>query len=130
MERTEPGPSKRAKVRMNEKNGRMAHRRIVAGRGIIRNYGRNNNSPSTGFNIDASSHVPPVLTKTWFHTGAYFQEGAISMQFENEYYREGHQAEGDAGLSDQQLEAMLIPDTTFPPSPAIARRVAVRIAML
>jgi RHS repeat-associated protein len=68
----------------------------------------------TGDNIDASSHVPPVLTKTWFHTGAYFQEGKISKQFEHEYYREGDQAEGDPGLSDQQLEAMLIPDTVFP----------------
>ena len=25
----------------------------------------------TGDNIDATSHVPPVLTKTWFHTGIY-----------------------------------------------------------
>ncbi len=24
-----------------------------------------------GTNVDASSHVPPVLTKTWFHTGVY-----------------------------------------------------------
>src|SRR5262249_57197987 len=24
-------------------------------------------------NIDAASYVPPVLTKTWFHTGAFFQ---------------------------------------------------------
>jgi putative transposase len=35
MERTWPGPSKRARVRMNEKNGRMAHRRMMAGRGEI-----------------------------------------------------------------------------------------------
>jgi RHS repeat-associated protein len=68
----------------------------------------------TGDNIDASSHLPPVLTKTWFHTGAYFQEGKISKQFEQEYYREGDQADGDPGLNDQQLEAMLIPDTIFP----------------
>src|SRR5207253_11099344 len=25
-----------------------------------------------GDKIDSSSHVPPVLTKTWFHTGVYF----------------------------------------------------------
>jgi len=68
----------------------------------------------TGDNIDASSHVPPVLTKTWFHTGAYFQEGRISKQFEHEYYREGDELEGIAGLTDRQLEAMLIPDTVFP----------------
>jgi hypothetical protein len=44
MERTLPGPSKRARVPMNEKNGRMAHRRM---RGILRNHWRNNNSPPT-----------------------------------------------------------------------------------
>jgi RHS repeat-associated protein len=58
-------------------------------------------------NIDAASYVPPVLTKTWFHTGAYFEGGRITRHFEEEYYREG-------GLTDQQLEAMLIPDTVFP----------------
>jgi RHS repeat-associated protein len=68
----------------------------------------------TGNNIDAASHVPPVLTKTWFHTGAYFQESKISKQFEHEYYREWDKAEGMTGLTDQQFEAMLIPDTVFP----------------
>ena len=24
-----------------------------------------------GTNLDESSHVPPVLTRTWFHTGVY-----------------------------------------------------------
>jgi hypothetical protein len=33
---------------MDEKNGQIAHRRMVAGRGILRNLGRNNNSPATG----------------------------------------------------------------------------------
>ena len=32
---------------MDEKNGQIAHRRMVAGRGILRNLGRNNNSPAT-----------------------------------------------------------------------------------
>jgi RHS repeat-associated protein len=68
----------------------------------------------TGDNIESSSHVAPVLSKTWFHTGAYLQEGRISKQFEREYYREGDEVEGVAGLTDQQLEAMLIPDTIFP----------------
>jgi len=68
----------------------------------------------TGDNIDASSHVPPVLTKTWFHTGAYFQAGKVTKQYDLEYYREGDQEEGNRGLNGQQLEAMLIPDTIFP----------------
>ena len=25
-------------------------------------------------NIDAASHVPPVLTRTWFHTGAFLTQ--------------------------------------------------------
>jgi RHS repeat-associated protein len=67
-----------------------------------------------GDNIDASSHVPPVLTKTWFHTGAYFEERRVSKQLEHEYYLEGDEAESVTGLTDAQLEAMLIPDTVFP----------------
>lgn len=65
-------------------------------------------------NVDSQSHVPPVLTKTWFHNGAYFEERRISKQFEHEYYREGDEVEGIKGLTDRQLEAMLIPDTIFP----------------
>ena len=33
---------------MDEKNGKIAHQRIVAGRRILRNLGRNNNSPAAG----------------------------------------------------------------------------------
>ena len=33
---------------VDEKNDRIAHHRIVAGREIARNYWRNNNSPVTG----------------------------------------------------------------------------------
>jgi hypothetical protein len=33
---------------MDEKNGQIAHRRMVARREILRNLGRNNNSPATG----------------------------------------------------------------------------------
>jgi RHS repeat-associated protein len=73
-----------------------------------------------GDNIDTSSHVPPVLTKTWFHAGAYFEEGRVSKQFEHEYYREGGEAAGVAGLTDAQLEAMLIPDTVFPSTISIS----------
>jgi hypothetical protein len=32
---------------VDEKNDQIAHRRIVAGREILMNYGRNNNSPET-----------------------------------------------------------------------------------
>jgi RHS repeat-associated protein len=65
-------------------------------------------------NIDAASYVPTVLTKTWFHTGAYIEGGRISRHFEGEYYHEGDESEGLSGLTSQQLEAMLLRDTKLP----------------
>jgi RHS repeat-associated protein len=66
-------------------------------------------------NIDEASHVPPVLTKTWFHTGAYFEEDRISKQYENEYYREGDPSKGEGELYDEEFRAMLLSDTVLPP---------------
>ncbi len=43
----------------------------------------------TGGNMEKSAHVPPVLTKTWFHTGAFLDGKRISRQMAKEYYREG-----------------------------------------
>jgi RHS repeat-associated protein len=65
-------------------------------------------------NIDAASYVPPVLTKTWFHTGVYPQSDQVSRHLEDEYYRESDQTEGIAGLTDAEFEAMLLPDTVLP----------------
>ena len=65
-------------------------------------------------NWDASSYVPPVLTRTWFHTGAYIEGGRISRHFEDEYYHEGDESEGVSGLTDHRLEAMLLPDSELP----------------
>ena len=39
-----------------------------------------------GVNISEASYVPPVLTKTWYHTGAYLQGERISHQLIHEYY--------------------------------------------
>src|SRR5262249_54569034 len=47
-------------------------------------------------NEDAASHVPPVLTRTWFHTGIYLGRDRVSNFFaglldgtdQGEYYRE------------------------------------------
>ncbi|MFN8471148.1 MAG: SpvB/TcaC N-terminal domain-containing protein [Anaerolineae bacterium] len=58
-------------------------------------------------NWDAASFVPPVLTRTWFHTGAFADSGRISKQFAHEYYAE-------PGLSDEQLAGMLLDDTVLP----------------
>ncbi len=69
-----------------------------------------------GANIEASSHVPPVLTKTWFHTGVYLGRDHISDYFAGllgahdtgEYFRE-------PGLSDAQARDLLLDDTILPP---------------
>ena len=58
-------------------------------------------------NFDAVSNVPPMHTKTWFHTGVYVDRAHISLQFENEYYRE-------PGLSDDAFRNQLLPDTHLP----------------
>jgi RHS repeat-associated protein len=55
-------------------------------------------------NWDAASQVPPALTRTWFHTGVFFERGRVSRQFEHEYYREA------AGHG----QAMLLDDTVLP----------------
>lgn len=68
-------------------------------------------------NVDAASHVPPVLTKTWFHTGIYlgrdhvsdFFAGLLDDKDVGEYYRE-------PGLTDEQARARLLPDTVLPGS--------------
>ena len=61
-------------------------------------------------NIDAASHVPPVLTKTWFHTGVYlgrdhvsdFFAGMLDGEDKGEYYRE-------PGLTDAQARGAAAP---------------------
>lgn len=67
-------------------------------------------------NIDAASHVPPVLTRSWFHTGLYLGRDRVSSFFaglldatdKGEYYRE-------PGLTDAQAAALLLADTNLPP---------------
>ncbi|GHO98832.1 hypothetical protein KSF_088800 [Reticulibacter mediterranei] len=71
-------------------------------------------SPAT--NIDKASHVPPVLTKTWFHTGAYLENRLISRQYDEAYYQEFHLGEEFPAFSPAQLQAMLLDDTILPGS--------------
>lgn len=59
-------------------------------------------------NFDTSSDVPPVLTRTWFHTGAFSGRERISRALAGEYYRE-------PGLTDAEAEALLLEDTPLPP---------------
>ncbi len=56
-------------------------------------------------NWDAASFVPPVVTKTWFHTGAYFQHDQLEAYFKRaEYYQGDPQA---VFLSDTVLPSNL-----------------------
>ncbi|HZS41266.1 MAG TPA: SpvB/TcaC N-terminal domain-containing protein, partial [Polyangia bacterium] len=41
-----------------------------------------------GDNFIAESHVPPVLTRSWFHTGAFAGARRISRLYAHEYFRE------------------------------------------
>jgi RHS repeat-associated protein len=68
-----------------------------------------------GDNIAVTSNVPPVLTKTWFHTGVYLQGGRIARHLAHEYYQEGSLRHGEAELSSTQVQAMLLDDTVLPP---------------
>lgn len=68
-----------------------------------------------GMNIDESSDIPPVLTRTWFHTGVYVGRNHISNYFAGlldgddvgEYFRE-------PDLDDEQVRELLLDDTVLP----------------
>lgn len=68
-----------------------------------------------GANTDQASHMPPVHTKTWYHTGVYlgrehvsdYFAGLLSATDRGEYYRE-------PGLTDSEARALLLPDTVLP----------------
>jgi RHS repeat-associated protein len=49
-------------------------------------------------------HVPPVYTKTWYHTGVYERERILSRQYEKEYYKEN---------PERDLDDLLLPDSAF-----------------
>ncbi len=63
-------------------------------------------------NNAATYAVPPVLTRTWFHTGVFVDNQRISRQFANDYYRESNP--GAAGLTDGQLETLQLDDVILP----------------
>ena len=55
-------------------------------------------------NVDEASYVPPVWTRTWFHTGAFLEDVPLSRQFEAEYFVE-------PGLDAAQRGALLLDDS-------------------
>ncbi|MGD8663111.1 MAG: SpvB/TcaC N-terminal domain-containing protein, partial [Desulfobacterales bacterium] len=69
----------------------------------------------TGDNIEESSHVPPVHTKTWFHTGPYLGGLQISIQFAKDYYGAPLSTEDDYETRLAEFtNSELLPDTILP----------------
>jgi RHS repeat-associated protein len=66
------------------------------------------NAFPAGDNIAAESHVPPVRTKTWFHTGAHPDHaGQVNAANRGEYFHE-------PGLTDAEAGALLPSKIAFP----------------
>jgi RHS repeat-associated protein len=66
-------------------------------------------------NLAPESHVPPIHTKTWFHTGVYLGRDRVANYFaglsnaadSGEYFRE-------PGLTNVEAQSLLLPDTIVP----------------
>lgn len=58
-------------------------------------------------NEDPASYSPPVLTRTWYHTGTPDPGGKLARAHESDYWTE-------PGLDDAQRRALLLDDASFP----------------
>lgn len=65
-------------------------------------------------NIAAASHVPPVHTKTWFHTGVYDETDEVSQHFATEYYGAPEKSDPNYGALFDVYFKTLLPDTVIP----------------
>jgi RHS repeat-associated protein len=74
-----------------------------------------NGQTPAGTNIDASSHVPPVLTRTWFHTGVYDEVEEVSKHFAAEYYGAPVKSDPNYNAAFDSFFRSLLPDTVIPP---------------
>lgn len=94
------------------------HEREFRGFGMVEQWDTEEHRGDTAFpeaepsNWDAASWTPPVLTRTWFHTGAFDEAPAVSRQYASEYWTEPA-LRPEARSGDR--EAMLLPDTVLPP---------------
>jgi RHS repeat-associated protein len=65
-------------------------------------------------NMDAASSIPPVLTRTWLHTGVFPKAGRVSKHLAREYYQGDSPRHGEHRLSPEIADAMLLDDTVLP----------------
>lgn len=63
-------------------------------------------------NVAGDSHVPPIRTRTWFHTGTHLASDKVSLQFEQEYFRE-------PGVTVDAARSLLLNDASLPPGLAV-----------
>ncbi|MBW8877783.1 MAG: hypothetical protein JF614_22675, partial [Acidobacteria bacterium] len=93
------------------------YEREFRGFGMIEQWDTEEQRGDTSFpeaeatNWDAASWTPPLLTRTWFHTGAFVEAGTVSRQYAHEYWSEPA-LRGDDRAAER--EAMLLPDTVLP----------------
>jgi RHS repeat-associated protein len=75
---------------------------------------RTRGAPSEAANLDAASHVPPVLTRTWFHTGVFINHNRISTHLAHHYYGAPKPNDQDYDNKLQAFLRTLPPDTVLP----------------
>jgi len=54
-------------------------------------------------NLEEATYVAPILTKTWYHTGASFERHDLARQYAKSYFCVGSEAEGEPLLPDPSL---------------------------
>jgi RHS repeat-associated protein len=69
----------------------------------------NSDSMPDAENIDVESYIPPVLTKTWFHTGVYRGRDHVSDYFVDEYYREPELEQDPTEARKRLLDDTIMP---------------------
>lgn len=73
-----------------------------------------------GENIEAASHIPPMHTKTWFHTGAFLNGERISQQMAYAYFREpemrikASDSDAEKRAKEKAFADLLLDDTVLP----------------
>lgn len=60
--------------------------------------------------VEEPFYQPPVVTRTWFHTGAYLGQNKLLNQFENEYWQREMERAGYDGDTYYEYE---LPDTSI-----------------
>ncbi|SCG64002.1 SpvB/TcaC N-terminal domain-containing protein [Micromonospora humi] len=65
-------------------------------------------------NHDRASDLPPALTRTWYHTGAWFEGPSLAGRYARGYWREGDAGDGEPGSGEPDAAALLLDDTVLP----------------